>query len=316
MQTIPYPPQETPIIVMAMYKFVNFIEFKEFRPQLQTLCRKQNIYGTILLAPEGLNGTVSGHYDDICILMEFLQKNALFTDIEAKFSFCIEQPFHRMKVRLKKEIVTLGQPSIDPENTTGAYIPPKQWNNMLEDPDTIVIDTRNDYEVEIGTFKNALDPKTKTFREFVDYVENTLKPMVKEKKPKNIAMFCTGGIRCEKSTSYLLQEGFKNVYHLKGGILKYIEMVQPEDSLWEGECFVFDNRVSVKQGLEQGEYDMCHACRMPITQKDKTHKHYQAGIACHKCHGSHSEKQLKRYSDRQKQVEIFQKRGTNHIGQV
>ncbi|MEC7177293.1 MAG: rhodanese-related sulfurtransferase, partial [Pseudomonadota bacterium] len=234
--------------------------------------------------------------------------------LEVKFSFAEEQPFYRMKVRLKKEIVTLGQPAVDPTNTVGTYVDPADWNRLIDDPDTLVIDTRNDYEVSIGTFENAVNPETSSFRDFADFVEDKLKPLIKDKKPKNIAMFCTGGIRCEKSTSYLLQEGFENVFHLKGGILKYLETIPQDNSKWQGECFVFDGRVSVGHDLQPGSYDMCHACRMPLSSEEKQHPAYRPGISCPKCIDNLSEAQIKRFSDRQTQVELAKQRGEAHIG--
>ncbi|MGC6472527.1 MAG: rhodanese-related sulfurtransferase [Parvibaculales bacterium] len=312
----PVPPHgaNTPFVVAALYKFVALPDFADLQPRLKLACKKAGISGTILLAHEGINGTVAGDHAGISNLMAFLRNHPALGDLEAKFSFAAAAPFNRMKVRLKKEIVTLGQPAVDPTNTVGTYVAPEDWNALIEDPDTLVIDTRNDYEVAIGTFENAVNPETETFRDFAAYVRDKLKPLVAGQKPKNIAMFCTGGIRCEKSTSYLLQEGFENVFHLKGGILKYLEHVPEQDSKWHGQCFVFDQRVSVGHGLVQGDYDMCHACRMPITQEDKQDAHFQPGISCPKCHGTHSESQLKRFSDRQKQVELAKARGETHIG--
>lgn len=305
-------------VVAALYKFVALPDFEALQPQLKLMCRKADIYGTILLAHEGINATVAGSQDGIDKLIDGLRARAEFADLEVKYSFAPQQPFNRMKVRLKKEIVTLGQPAIDPTNTVGTYVAPEDWNALIEDEDTIIIDTRNNYEVAIGTFENAHNPETTNFREFADYVEQKLKPLMREKnrgaKPKKIAMFCTGGIRCEKSTSYLLQEGFENVYHLKGGILKYLEHIPEAQSKWNGQCFVFDQRVSVGHGLCQGDYDMCHACRMPITQEEQRHEHYAAGVSCPKCFGQHSPRQLKRFSDRQKQMELAKQRGRVHMG--
>ena len=313
--SVPTPPPVTPIVVAALYKFVALPDFETRQAHIKRICLRAGVKGTILLAHEGINGTVAGTHNAISDLLAYLRQQAPFSDLEAKYSFAEKMPFHRLKVRLKKEIVTLGQPAIDPTNTVGTYVAPKDWNALIEDPDTLVIDTRNDYEVAIGTFENAVNPETKTFREFADYVEQKLKPLVAETKPSKIAMFCTGGIRCEKSTSYLLEQGFENVFHLKGGILKYLEETPEAESKWQGDCFVFDNRVSVGAGLKQGDYDMCHACRMPITQADKQDEKYQAGVSCPKCYGRHSETQLKRFQDRQKQMELAKARGTTHIGQ-
>lgn len=312
----PAPPHgaNTPFVVAALYKFVALPDYAGLQPRLKLVCKKAGTYGTLLLAHEGINGTLAGDHDGISKVMAFLRDQPALGDLEVKYSFAAEQPFNRMKVRLKKEIVTLGQPAVDPTNTVGTYVAPEEWNALIDDPDTLVIDTRNDYEVAIGTFTNAVNPETETFRDFAAYVQDKLKPLVADQKPKKIAMFCTGGIRCEKSTSYLLQEGFENVFHLKGGILKYLEHIPEQESKWQGQCFVFDQRVSVGPGLVQGDYDMCHACRMPITQNDKQHPRYQPGISCPKCHGTHSDTQLKRFTDRQRQMELAKARGETHLG--
>ena len=252
--SVPTPSPGTPIVVAALYKFVALPDFETRQAHLKRVCLRAGVKGTLLLAHEGINGTVAGTHNAISALLDYLRQQAPFSDVEVKYSFAAEMPFHRLKVRLKKEIVTLGQPAIDPTNTVGTYVAPQDWNALIEDPDTLVIDTRNDYEVAIGTFENAINPETKSFREFADYVEHQLKPLVAETKPAKIAMFCTGGIRCEKSTSYLLEQGFGNVFHLKGGILKYLEEMPDEDSKWQGDCFVFDERMSLKPpGAHQGD---------------------------------------------------------------
>ena len=312
---IPAAPPEMPVIVAAMYKFTELADFEALRPQLQTAALHHKIMGTILLAHEGLNGTIAGSAAGLRGFFDYLARLAAMRDIEVKFSFCAEMPFNRMKVRLKKEIVTLGQPAADPRNTVGTYVQPQDWNALISDEETLVIDTRNDYEVAIGQFANAVDPQTSTFRDFADYVEQKLKPLAAGARPKKIAMYCTGGIRCEKATSYLLQQGFENVYHLKGGILKYLETVPEKDSLWQGDCFVFDQRVSVRHGLVQGDYDMCHACRMPMSKADTQHPHYTAGISCPKCNGTHDAEQQNRFAERQKQINLAKARGESHIGQ-
>lgn len=313
-ENMPHPPSDRPVVIVALYKFTDLPDFETLKPPLQTAARRAGIRGTLLLAHEGVNGTLAGSREGMRAFLERLEREPDIGALDVKFSFAEEQPFHRMKVRLKKEIVTLGQPAADPANTVGAYVDADDWNSLIADPETLVIDTRNDYEVSIGTFENAVNPETSTFREFADFVEKKLKPLVRDKKPKNIAMFCTGGIRCEKSTSYLLQEGFENVFHLKGGILKYLETVPPEKSKWQGECFVFDGRVSVGHNLEPGTYDMCHACRMPLAPEEKNHPAYRPGTSCPKCIGTHSESQRKRFADRQKQVELVKQRGGTHIG--
>ena len=311
---VPHPPENSNVVIVALYKFTSLPQFEELRPPLQTAARKAGVRGTLLLAHEGINGTLAGSREAIECFLERLEREPTIGPLEVKFSFAEEQPFYRMKVRLKREIVTLGQPAVDPTNTVGTYVDPAEWNRLIDDPDTLVIDTRNDYEVSIGTFENAVNPETSSFRDFADFVDEKLKPLVKDRKPKNIAMFCTGGIRCEKSTSYLLQEGFENVFHLKGGILKYLETIPQDNSKWQGECFVFDGRVSVGHDLQPGSYDMCHACRMPLSIEEKQHPAYRPGISCPKCIDNLSEAQIKRFSDRQKQVELAKQRGEAHIG--
>jgi UPF0176 protein len=301
---VPSAPAETPFIVAAFYRFVRLNDFEAVRPILQTHCRRAGVLGTILLAPEGINGTVCGSAD------------ARLADITPKFSFASEANFHRMKVRLKKEIVSMGQPDIDPVGDVGAYVAPENWNQLISDPDTLVIDTRNAYEVAIGTFEGAIDPKTKSFRDFPEWVDGYLAKLDAAEKPKNIAMFCTGGIRCEKATAYLVGQGFENIFHLQGGILKYLETVAETDSKWDGDCFVFDQRVSVKHGLEEGDYDLCHGCRMPLTQAQKQHPAYEAGISCEHCIDSHSEADRLRFRERQKQIKLARARGQTHIGEA
>jgi len=298
-------------IVAALYKFVSLPDYEAIQPKLLKLCLDKNIKGTLLLAEEGINGTVSGLRDDIDTLLDYLKTDHRFTDIEVKESHSEEQPFYRTKVRLKNEIVTLGQPNIDPNTLVGTYVQPEDWNALIAREDVTLIDVRNDYEIEIGSFKGAVDPDTKSFREFPDYVKENLDP----DKQKKVAMFCTGGIRCEKASAYMLQQGFEEVYHLKGGILKYLEDVPEAESYWEGDCFVFDNRVAVKHNLEQGEYDQCHACRRPITEEDKSHPDYQRGVSCHKCMHEQSDEQRERFSERQKQIDLAKARGEQHIAQ-
>ncbi|BAS67988.1 oxygen-dependent tRNA uridine(34) hydroxylase TrhO [Bathymodiolus septemdierum thioautotrophic gill symbiont] len=296
--------------VCALYQFVRLDNFEEFRTPLRQLLVDLNIKGTLLLALEGLNGTVSGTQESINKLVQFLEEDGRFNNLEIKFSQSESLPFKRLKVKLKKEIVTLGVEHIDPLSSVGTYVKPKDWNALISDPDVILIDTRNDYEYGIGSFKGAINPNTETFREFPSYTKENLE----QYRHKKVAMFCTGGIRCEKSTAYLKSQGFKEVYHLHGGVLKYLEEVEESDSLWEGECFVFDERVAVKHNLEQGQYDQCHACRYPITDIDKQHEHYVKGVSCPRCHGTHSEKQINRYQERQKQIELAKARGEEHIG--
>jgi UPF0176 protein len=300
------------IIVAALYKFAKLPDYKEIQPALLDLCVSQNIKGTLLLAEEGINGTVAGSRDAIDTLISYLKKDSRLSDLEHKESHADEMPFYRMKVRLKKEIVTLGVPGVDPNYKVGTYVKPQDWNAIISDPEVIVIDTRNDYEYGIGTFKGAIDPHTTTFREFPEYVSKNLDPQ----KNKKVAMFCTGGIRCEKASSYMITQGFEEVYHLQGGILKYLEEIPQEQSLWEGECFVFDNRVAIKHGLEIGDYDQCHACRHPISPEEMKSEQYLAGISCPHCYDSLSEEKRQSVIERQKQIELAKKRGDIHIGKV
>lgn len=301
------PPKVT---VTALYHFTKLPDYKELRDPLLKFLKSQNIKGTLLLAAEGINGTVAGTAKAIVKLHAYLRKDARFTDMVTKESFDDEMPFYRTKVKLKKEIVTMGVENIDPNDIVGTYVKPEDWNALIADPEVIVVDTRNDYEVGIGTFKGALNPQTETFKQFPAYVENNLG----NAKGKKIAMFCTGGIRCEKSTAYLKQQGFDDVYHLEGGILKYLETVPEQESLWEGECFVFDSRVAVKHKLEKGQYDQCYACRMPITEADKDSEFYIKGISCPHCHDKKTRAQMARYTQRELQIALSGKHGELHIG--
>lgn len=298
------------VVVCALYKFVSLPHFAEVQQPLLAHMESVGIKGTLLLASEGINGTVAGTQAAIDSLLAWLEQQPGLDHIVYKLSFDAEMPFYRTKVKLKKEIVTMGVEGIDPRKVVGTYVKPKDWNQLISDPDVLLIDTRNDYEVSIGTFKHAVDPKTQTFREFPDYVKENLDPA----KHKKVAMFCTGGIRCEKSTAYLKEQGFDEVYHLEGGVLKYLEEVKPEESLWQGECFVFDNRVSVNHQLEKGEYDQCNACRLPITEADKASEHYVKGISCPYCVDKVSDKQRERFAERERQVQLAKARGETHIG--
>lgn len=296
--------------VAALYKFVSLPDFEDLKEPLLQHCLDNGIKGTLLLAEEGINGTVAGPREGIDSLLAYLKADPRLAELTHKESIASDMPFLRMKVRLKKEIVTLGVPGTNPNKIVGTYLTPEEWNKVISDPDVITVDTRNDYEVNIGSFKGAIDPKTNSFRDFPKWVEENLDP----KKHKKVAMYCTGGIRCEKSTSYLLDLGFENVYHLKDGILKYLEDVPKEKSLWDGECFVFDGRVSVGHGLEEGEYDQCHACRNPITEDDKLSDKYTPGVSCPNCHDSQSEEKKDRCEQRQMQINLAKKRGTKHLG--
>lgn len=300
----------TKIVVAALYKFANLDNYQALREPLLKHCQSKGIMGTLLLASEGINGTVSGTRSAIDSLIRYLKSDARLQELEHKESYCAEHPFYRMKVKLKKEIVTLGVPQIDPNQEVGEYVAPKDWNELISDPEVILIDTRNDYEVAIGTFEGAINPNTTNFREFPEYVAKNLA----DAKDKKIAMCCTGGIRCEKSTAYLLQQGFKHVYHLQGGILKYLEEIPPEQSLWNGECFVFDNRVAVDHELQQGQYDQCFGCRHPISEEDKAAPEYKPGVHCPHCFASLNQDQVQRFSERHKQVNLAKQRNEQHIG--
>ena len=299
------------VVVAALYKFVELPDFHDIREPLLDFCQSREIKGTLLLAKEGINGTVAGSRKAIDALLAYLRSDTRLIDISHKESIDHSYPFYRMKVKLKKEIVTMGVTGIDPRKVVGTYVKPKDWNALIRDPDVLVVDTRNDYECEIGSFEGAVNPDTETFREFPQYVKENLDP----EKHKKVAMFCTGGIRCEKSTAYLKEQGFDEVYHLQGGILQYLEDVPEEESLWEGECFVFDNRVAVNHRLEKGQYDQCHGCRHPITEQDKSSEYYEPGVSCPKCYGKLSDDQKARFKERQKQVQLAKARGETHIGE-
>ncbi len=297
-------------VVCALYKFVLLEDFKEKRQPLLEEMERLDIKGTLLLAQEGINGTISGTRASIDAILAYLNSDERLNPISFKESYDEVQPFYRTKVKLKKEIVTLGVEGIDPRKVVGTYVKPKDWNALISDPDVVLIDTRNDYEIEIGTFQNAVDPNTKTFREFPEYVKENMDPT----KQKKVAMFCTGGIRCEKSTAYMKEMGFEEVYHLEGGILQYLEDVPKEESMWEGDCFVFDNRVAVNHDLEKSIYDQCYACRLPITEEDKESALFEAGVSCPRCHGSHTEEQIERFREREKQVRLAESRKESHLG--
>jgi UPF0176 protein len=299
-----------PFRVAALYRFCRLERFGELRAPLAAFCCGRGIRGTLLLAGEGINGTVAGTEAAIAELIAWLTSQPELTGLEVKYSHAAEMPFHRMKVRLKREIVTMGVDGIDPQTSVGTYVAPSEWNELISDPDTIVIDTRNDYEVALGTFRGAVDPRTATFREFPEWVEEHKT----ELENRKIAMFCTGGIRCEKATAFVKSLGFDDVFHLKGGILKYLEDVPADESLWEGECFVFDERVSVTHGLEEGEAELCRACRHPLTPAERASPKFSPGISCDYCHDSRSEEDRARYAERQRQVELAARRGRGHIG--
>ena len=298
------------IVVAALYHFVSLDNYQELRQPLLRQMLKNNIKGTLLLAGEGINGTVAGSQSSIDLLLDWIRADQRLKEVRCKFSYDDEMPFYRSRVKLKKEIVTMGVEGIDPNRAVGTYVKPADWNALISDPEVTLVDTRNAYESAIGSFKHAIKPNTGYFREFPQYVADKLDAG----KHRKVAMFCTGGIRCEKSTAYLKQQGFDEVYHLQGGILKYLEEVPESDSLWQGECFVFDNRVSVNHALEKGSYDQCHACRLPITESDKLSEKYQQGVSCPACYDSKTDNQRKRFVEREKQVQLATRRGESHIG--
>ncbi|SDW67210.1 rhodanese-related sulfurtransferase [Litoreibacter albidus] len=296
--------------VAALYHFTRFADPDGLRPAIVELCEREGVRGTLLVAKEGINGTVAGNRAGIDALLAHLRSLPGCAELEHKESTASEMPFNRMKVRLKREIVTMGQPDVDPLARTGHYVKPEDWNELIQSEDVAVIDTRNDYEVAIGTFQGAIDPMTKSFGEFPAWWEANKDRF----HNKRVAMFCTGGIRCEKSTNYLLGQGVEDVYHLQGGILKYLEEVPEENSTWDGECFVFDGRVSVGHGLKEGDLKLCYACRRPLQPEDLRRDSYELGVSCHQCVDETSAEDKERFRERQKQIKLAVKRGEKHIG--
>lgn len=305
---------DQPICVAALYKFTPIEDCAKIRGPLARLCCAQGVKGTLLLAPEGINGTIAGSDEAIGQVLDHIRDLVGETNFEVKFSRASVQPFYRMKVRVKREIVTMGEPNIDPLRDVGHYVSPEAWNALIRDPATILIDTRNDYEVEVGTFRGAINPETDTFREFPAWFRAERERLLKDGTQPKIAMFCTGGIRCEKATAFLKAEGLEDVYHLQGGILKYLETIPEEQSLWQGECFVFDQRVTVGHGLAPGSYTLCHACRRPLSEADCETELYEAGVSCPACHAERSEEQRARYRERQRQEIMAADRGEPHVG--
>lgn len=295
--------------IAALYHFTRLDSLSDIQKALKDACLQHGITGTLLIAHEGINGTIAGSARDIDQILAHIRSLPGCSDLVWKISNSETQPFRRMKVRLKREIVTMGKPDVDPNASVGTYIEPENWNDLITSEDVAVIDTRNDYEVAIGTFEGAVDPKTKTFREFPKWWEENQHRF----HNKRIAMFCTGGIRCEKSTNYLLSQGVEEVFHLKGGILKYLEEVPEKTSQWNGECFVFDGRVSVGHGLEVGPHQLCHACRRPIMPEDVKRSEYEVGVACHNCAHETSDEDKARFRERQKQIDLAKKRGSDHL---
>ena len=300
--------------VAALYKFSQINNPLEVQIYLKKILKNLSIYGTILVGNEGINGTIASRdKKNLNKALMYLKNLKGFKDLDIKFSNSKKKPFIRLKIKLKQEIVTIGDKSIDPTKNVGEYVNPEDWNSLIEEENILLIDTRNDYEYSIGSFKDSINPNTQKFRDFPEWLKGQNFTQ-EDKNSKKVAMFCTGGIRCEKASSLMKNEGFKKVYHLKGGILKYFESVSKENSLWDGECFVFDDRVSVKHDLSVGDYDMCHGCRMPITETDKISQKYIQGVSCPNCFDQTTEEQKSRYMSRQKQIDLAKQRNQKHIG--
>ncbi|MGH7885659.1 MAG: rhodanese-related sulfurtransferase [Thermodesulfobacteriota bacterium] len=300
------------VVIAVFYKFIRIDDFRSLGEKLHCKSIQNQISGTFILAEEGINAAISGSREGVQKIIDFLNSDKRFSGIDYKFNYDDKNPFHRMKIKFKKEIVPIGLKGIDPERIVGRYVAPTEWNDLITDSDVFLIDTRNDYEYEVGTFSGAVNPGTKHFREFPDFVTKNLDPS----KHKKVAMFCTGGIRCEKATSFLLENGFDEVYHLKGGILKYLEEVPKEKSLWKGECFVFDDRTSVDHSLKNGSYEMCRNCRYPLSSKDRLSEKYREGISCGHCYDRLTEERISALEERQKQIRLAKMRNQKHLGSV
>ncbi len=302
-------------LVAALYKFVHLPDFRALRAPLLEFCEKQGVKGTLLLAEEGINGTIAGSEAGIRAVLQRLRDEPGLADLSHKESWAPRMPFYRMKVKLKREIVTMVIPNVQAATMAGIYVKPEDWNSLISDPDVVLVDTRNDYEYRIGTFEGAINPETRSFTEFPGWVEAQRKEGGVLHGKRKVAMFCTGGIRCEKSTAYMRTLGYDEVYHLEGGILKYLETVPEDGSLWRGDCFVFDERVSVRHGLKPGNYEFCRACREPLSPEDKAAGHYIEGVSCIHCHDKHTPEQKQRFAERQRQVELARARAERHIGE-
>lgn len=312
----PHRDFDEPLRVAALYCFTPLEECGRLREPLERLCREQGIRGTLLLAKEGINGTIAGTPEGVARVLEHIRTLPNCANLDVKLSHASTMPFYRMKVRVKREIVTMGEPGIDPLGSTGTYVEPEEWNALISDPDTIVIDTRNDYEVAVGTFEGAIDPGTSSFRDFPNWFRSERERLLGTGKSLKVAMFCTGGIRCEKSTAFLKQEGIEDVFHLKGGILKYLEVVPEEQSLWRGECFVFDQRVTIGHGLIEGTYTLCRACRRPVGADDRASTLYEEGVSCPACHSERTEEQRASCRERHRQEMLAAAQGRAHVGAV
>ncbi|MEE4199959.1 oxygen-dependent tRNA uridine(34) hydroxylase TrhO [Erythrobacter sp.] len=302
----------TRVQVAALYQFTRFDDPAALRAPLLTACEAAGIRGTLLLAMEGINGTIAGSDDAIAEALAHIRALPGCAALDVKYSLSESMPFHRMKVRLKREIVSMGESDVDPSASVGRYVEPADWNALISDPDTLVIDTRNDYEVAVGSFEGALDPQTPSFRDFPAWFRANRERLLAGRT--RVAMFCTGGIRCEKSTSFLRAEGVEDVFHLRGGILRYLEEVPESESLWRGDCFVFDERVTVRHGLETGEYGLCRACRRPVSLLDRASPGFEEGVSCPACFDERTEQQRARYRERQRQEALAKARGAAHVG--
>jgi len=300
--------------VAALYRFAPIADPAAVRGALQVVCDAGEVRGTLLVAPEGLNGTIAGSEAAVEAVLSTIHAMPGFETLELKYAWTDALPFHRMKVRVKREIVTMGQPDLDPAREAGVYVSPTDWNALIADPETLVIDTRNDYEGEIGAFEGAVQPNTRSFRDFPDWFRTEGRALLEQTGARRVAMYCTGGIRCEKSTAFLQAEGVENVHHLEGGILRYLETVDEDESLWRGECFVFDERVSVGHGLIQGPHTLCRGCRLPVDDAGRASPHYVEGVCCERCHATREDDQRERYAERHRQMEIARRRGEVHLG--
>ncbi len=298
------------ITIISLYKFVSIADTETFRKDLLAECKRLGIKGTFIIAAEGINGTVAGTNENIESVITFLKKDKRFEDIECKYSYDKKIPFYRMKVKIKDELIPIGVDGVDPREIVGTYVNPGEWNELVEDPDVLLIDVRNQYEIEVGSFQGAVNPETDNFRYFPEFVEKNLDP----DKNQKVAMFCTGGIRCEKASSYMLSKGFKEVFHLKGGILKYLEDMPKENSLWDGECFVFDNRTSVDHDLENGVHDLCHNCRFPVSPADMESEYFEKGVSCPRCHDSITPERRTSLEERNRQIRLAKERNQSHLG--
>ena len=302
------------IRVAALYRFAAIADPKAVRDRLQAACEAGGVRGTLLVALEGLNGTIAGPEPAIEALLAFIRTLPGFGDLDVKYAWTAEMPFLRLKVRVKAEIVTMGQPDLDPAREAGVYVSPADWNALIADPQTLVIDTRNDYEGEVGAFEGAVQPNTRSFRDFPDWFRTEGRALLDRTGAKRVAMYCTGGIRCEKATAFLKAEGVEDVHHLEGGVLRYLETVDARDSLWRGECFVFDERVAVGHGLTPGSHVLCRGCRMPVSEAGRTSPHFIEGVCCARCRDTRDDGQRQRYAERQRQMEIARSRGATHLG--